>query len=217
MHEVAYHVRCSDGTGFSATLLTPIGTAGELVVGCNREIHIPAGTANPSISPDGGGKRAIPEASCIEQRILNPEDGRPRFDSALRESWEISGRLRTHDNRTLASFNPYFQVMDPSRFFDTDLDRDMGRPIDLCFRPELIGEDRCEAVGTDDVNATNVRNADGPNWWYTDALGRNGRTEPFPGSIRQWVASHDNNGLNLHGGIIGRDRDYNGPGVRAPN
>lgn len=235
MHEVIYHVRCSEGTGFSATLLTPIGTAGELVVGCDREIHIPAGTANPSISPDGGGKRAIPEASCIEQRILNPEDGRPRFDSALRESWEISGRLRTHDNQTLASFNPYFQVMDPSRFFDTDLDRDMGRPIDLCFRPELVGEDRCEAVGTDsigwddprspfkgvrrfvDVNANRVRNADGPNVWWTDALGRNGRTEPFPGSIRQWVASRDNSGLDIHGGIIGRDRDYNGPGVRAPN
>lgn len=236
MHEVAYHIRCSDGTGFSATLLTPIGTAGELVVSCNRETHIPAGTANPSISPDGGGKRAIPDASCIQQRVLNPEDGRPRFDSALRESWEISASLRTHQNRTLASFNPYFQVMDPSRFFDASLDRDMGRPIDLCRLPELVGEDRCQAVGTDstivwddprspfkgvrrfvDVNANRVKNADGPNVWYTDALGRNGRTEPFPGSIRQWIASRDNSGIDLHGGIIGRDRDYNGPGVRAPN
>jgi len=51
LHEVAYHIRCSDGTGFSATLLTPIGTPGELVVGCDHEVHITAGTANPAISP----------------------------------------------------------------------------------------------------------------------------------------------------------------------
>lgn len=235
MHEVAYHIRCSDGTGFSATLLTPIGTPGELVVGCDRDIHIDAGTANPAISPSGGGKRAIPDASCIEERILNPDDGRPRFDSALRESWEISASLRAENNRTLVSFNPYFQVMDPSRFFDPSGTRDMGRPIDLCSRPELQGEDRCEAVGTDsigwddprspfkgvrrfvDINSNNVRNEDGPNFWYTDSLGRNGRTEPFPGSIRQWIGSRDNSGLDLSAGNIGRDRSYDGPGVRAPN
>jgi hypothetical protein len=235
MHEVAYHIRCSDGTGFSATLLTPIGTPGELVVGCDRDIHIPAGTANPSISPDGGGKRAIPETTCIEERVLNPTDGRPRFDSALRESWEISASLRTDNGQRLASFNPYFQVMDPSRFYDAAAPNAIGRPIDLCYLPGLVGEDRCETVGADsvgwdsprspfkgvrrfvDVNSNRVSNADGPNIWYTDALGRNGRTEPFPGSIRQWVASRDNEGLSLSGPVIGRSRDYDAPGVRAPN
>jgi len=235
MHEVAYHVRCSDGTGFSATLLTPIGTAGELVVGCDREIHVPVGTANPPISPDGGGKRAVPEVRCIEERVLSPADGRPRFDSALRESWEISASLRVESGRTLASFNPYFQVMDPSRYYDPAAERSMGRPVDLCYRPEIAGRDRCEEVGADsvgwddprspfkgvrrfvDVNANRVKNADGPEVWYTDALGRNGRMEPFPGSIRQWVARHDNSGLDLHGRVMGRDRDYDGPGVRAPN
>ena len=62
-----------------------------------------------------------------------------------------------------------------------------------------------------------MRNADGPNVWYTDALGRNGRTEPFPGAIRQWVASRDNQGLDISGGLIGKDRSYDAPGVRAPN
>ena len=235
MHEVAYHIRCTDGTGFSATLLTPIGTPGELVVGCDRDIHIQAGTAKPAISPNGGGKRAIPDASCVAERILNPEDGRPRFDSALRESWEISASLRAENGRTLVSFNPYFQVMDPSRFFDPDGSRALGRPVDLCALPELQGEDRCEGVGTDsvawddprspfkgvrrlvDINSNNVRNEDGPNFWYTDSLGRNGRTEPFPGSIRQWIGTRDNSGLNLSAGNIGRDRSYDAPGVRAPN
>lgn len=235
MHEVAYHIRCSDGTGFSATLLTPIGTAGELVVGCDRDVHIPAGTANPSISPDGGGKRAIPDTRCVRERVLEPEDGRPRFDSALRESWEISASLRRENGRVLASFNPYFQVMDPSRFYDTSAERALGRPVDLCYLPELSGEDRCAALAEDsvgwddprspfkgvrrfvDINGNRVRNADGPNVWYTDALGRNGRTEPFPGSIRQWIALRDNEGLDIGGGVIGRDRDYDAPGVRAPN
>jgi hypothetical protein len=234
LHEVAYHVRCSDGTGFSATLLTPIGTPGELVVGCDREVHVPAGTANPEISPDGGGKRAIPDVRCLQESVLSPEDGRPRFDRALRESWEISASLRRSDGRVLAAFNPYFQVMDPSRYYDTSAERALGRPIDLCYVPELVGEDRCEGVADGiswddprspfkgvrrfvDVNGNRVHNADGPEVWYTNALGRNGRTEPFPGAIRQWVAIRDNKGLDIGGGVIGRDRDYDAPGVRAPN
>jgi hypothetical protein len=68
-----------------------------------------------------------------------------------------------------------------------------------------------------DINSNNVRNADGPNVWYTDALGRNGSTEPFPGSIRQWIAQRDNSGFNIQAGLLGRERDYDAPGVRAPN
>ncbi|MDH3206774.1 MAG: hypothetical protein OEO79_09180 [Gemmatimonadota bacterium] len=235
MHEVAYHVRCSDRTGFSITVLTPIGTAGELVASCDRDRHIPIGTPNPPISPDGGGKRAIPDASCVQEQILNPADGRPRFDSALRESWEISVSLRTTGNRSLASFNPYFQVMDPSRFFDPNASGTVGRPIDLCYRPGVQGEDRCEGLPLDtlswddpaspfkgvrrfvDVNSNRIRNAEGPSVWYTDSLGKNGRTEPFPGSIRQWIGTHDNSNYDLHGPVIGRDRPYDAPGVHAPN
>lgn len=231
MHEVAYHIRCSDGTGFSATLLVPIGTPGELVVSCARENHVHVGVATPSISPNGGGKRAVPTRACIQDRVFGTD--RPRFDSALRESWEISARLKTVSNRTLVSFNPYFQVRDPSRFFDPALERSMGRPVDLCDQIATNDRDRCEGVapGTAwdspnspfkgvrrfvDINSNNVRNADGPTIWYTDPLGRNAQTEPFPGSIRQWVAVRDNSGLDLHGPVIG-SRSYDAPGVRAPN
>lgn len=234
LHEVVYHVRCSDGTGFSATLLTPIGTPGELVASCDRERHVPVGTAVPPISPNGGGKRAVPDVACVGEHVLRSDGERPRFDAALRESWEISASLRRENGRVLASFNPYYQVMDPSRYYDPALERSMGRPIDLCGDARVDGRDRCEGVAEDvtwddprspfkgvrrfvDVNGNNVRNADGPEIWYTDPLGRNGRTEPFPGSIRQWVAQHDNSGLDLHGLVMGRDRDYDATGVRAPN
>ncbi len=234
MHEVAYHVRCLDGTGFSATVLTPIGTAGELVVGCNRDRHIHAGDPNPLISPDGGGKRAIPDASCIEEHVRREDGSRPRFDSALRESWEISVSLRAEGRGTLVSFNPYFQVLDPSRFFDPGAGGQVGRPIELCFEDGTRGEDRCESVpdgvtwddtrspfkGTRrfvDSNSNRVKNEGGPTVWYTDPLGRRGSPDPFPGSIRQWIASHDNSGLDLHGPVLGKSRDYDAEGVHAPN
>ena len=236
MHEVVYHIRCTDQTGFSMTVLSPIGAAGELVAACDRDRHIPAGTASPPISPDGGGKRAIPDAACVQERILNPSDGRPRFDSGLRESWEMSVSVRSANGRSLASINPYFQVMDPSRFFDGAQSGNLGRPIDLCYLAGVQGEDRCEGVSSTDtiswddprspfkgvrrfvdINANRVRNADGPSVWYTDAMGRNGRTEPFPGSIRQWIATHDNTHYDLHGPTIGRNRSYDAPGVHAPN
>jgi hypothetical protein len=235
LHEVAYHIRCTDGTGFSATLLTPIGAAGEFVRACDRERHVTVGTAVPSNSPDGGGKRAVPDATCVRDLILARPDGRPRFDAALRESWEISASLRAGNGRTLVSFNPYFQVEDPSRYYDPAGEKALARPVDLCYLEPLRGLDRCEGLPADaiawddprspfkgvrrfvDINGNNVRNADGPNVWYTDPLGRNGSPEPFSGAIRQWVASRDNGGLDLHGPVIGRDRDYDAPGVRAPN
>jgi hypothetical protein len=235
MHEVVYHVRCNDGTGFSATLLTPIGTAGELVVSCDRDVRITAGTATPPNSPNGGGRRAVPDIGCVGEHVLRSDGERPRFDRALRESWEISASLRRENGRTLVSFNPYYQVMDPSRYYDPALEGAVGRPIDLCYEPGVEGRDRCDGVPAEriswndprspfkgvrrfvDVNANNIRNADGPEVWYTDPLGRNARTEPFPGSIRQWVARRDNSGLDLHGIVMGRDRSYDGPGVRAPN
>lgn len=70
-----------------------------------------------------------------------------------------------------------------------------------------------------DINTLSIRNAEGPAIWYTDPLGRNGRTTPFPGSIRQFIAIIDNTrgGARMHGPSVGRDRDHGGPLVHAPN
>jgi len=236
LHEVVYHIRCTDGTAFSATLLTPIGTPGELVASCDRDRRTMVGTATPPISPNGGGKRAVPDVGCIDTHVLRSDGQRPRFDSALRESWEISASLRRANGSTLVSFNPYYQVMDPSRYHAPAAPNQLARPIDLCYDATVNRRDRCSGVPVDevlawtdprspfkgvrrfvDVNGNTIKNADGPTVWYTDPLGRNGRTEPFAGSIRQWVARRDNSGFSLHGGVMGKDRSYDGPGVRAPN
>jgi hypothetical protein len=69
-----------------------------------------------------------------------------------------------------------------------------------------------------DVNANRVRNAGGAETWYTDPYGRGGRTEPFPGSVRQWISAKDNEiGVDVNGPVVGGGRDYGGPGVHAPN
>ena len=49
--------------------------------------------------------------------------------------------------------------------------------------------------------------------------GKHGRTQPFAGSIRQFIAriNNDRGGLELAGPGIGGDRDYKGPRVHAPN
>lgn len=233
LHEVAYHIRCTDGTAFSATLLTPIGTPGELIPNCDRERPITAGTPTPPNSPDGGGIRRLPDGLCVQERLA-ASGNHPHFDGILHENWEISASLRRADGHWLVAFGPYYQVMDPSRYYDAAAERQMSRPIDLCYQPAVRGRGRCAGLADSvawndprspfkgvrrvvDVNGNHLDNADGPTVWWTDPLGRRGSPQPFPGSIRQWVARHSNKGLDLRGAVMGRDRSYDAPGVRAPN
>ncbi|UCD24931.1 MAG: hypothetical protein JSW51_03145, partial [Gemmatimonadota bacterium] len=244
MHELAYHISCTDGTEMHVTIMAIIGTPGEFVASCDRERHIVAGTAVPANSPSGGGKRAIPDRACVNEHILVGAEESSSFGSGLRESWEISQSIRAADGRRLASFNPYFQVLMPSRFYDDSMPDGVGRSIDLCYEVEANGDrtrsdvcDEATAQGTImdmlytdvrspfdgagrfvDINSNNVSNKDGPRVWYTDPFGHNGRPEPFPGSVRQFIASIDNDrGFRISGPTIGRDRDYGGSGVHAPN
>ena len=236
MHEVAYHIRCTDGTGFSATVLTPIGRAGELVASCDGDRHIRAGTPTPTNSPDGGGVRIIPDATCVQARVLRAEGttGGSDFD-ALRENWEVHARIVRDDGHTLASFDPYFQVLDPSRYFDPNAERKMARTVDLCFAVgmrarggpcrEVEGmtsvpwdDPRSPFKGVKrfvDINGNRVDNTGGE-LWYTDPLGRRASPLPFAGAIVQWIARQPDRGYNLQGPPIGRDRSYNAKGVHAP-
>ena len=244
VHELIYHFSCEDGTEIHVTMLTAIGTPGEFRRSCDRDVHITAGAPTPANSPDGGGFRAIPDRVCIEQYMLVPPDQQSNWHAALHETWETSNQIRREDGRTLASFNPYFQVRLPSRFHDPALAPAVGRPIDVCYEVTATGEragggpcddstDDGQTAGVTwddprsrfngaghfvDVNGNRLDNADGPEIWYTDAYGRNGRTQPFPGSIRQRLASVDNFiGVDAGGPTIGQDRVYAGTGVRAPN
>jgi hypothetical protein len=243
LHELIYHIRCSDRTEMHVTLMSAIGNPGEFVVSCNREQHVVVGPATPRNSPRGGGHRAIPDRTCIDRFMLVGSGRESDFESALRESWETSNSIRTAEGHTVASFDPYFQVIFPSRFYDPTRTDNVGRPIEVCYEVTAVGTrargDECDhstSSGTVtgltyndarsafngvlrfmDVNGNRIDNRDGPEVWYSDPFGRNASRTEFPGSIRQRIASIDNTGRQGHGPVIGRQRNHGGPGVHAPN
>ena len=240
LHEMVYHIRCNDGAEAHLTFMAAIGTPGEFVRSCDHEQHVTVGVATPPNSPNGGGKRIVPDLGCVQQFLVNNDGNSSDFGTGLHESWQTSNAIRTADGHTLASFDPYFQVNFPSRYYDPAQASLVGRPIDLCFLPvsrarggacqESIRNGATAGVAYDDpksafngvqrhvdVNSIHISNRNGPNVWYTDPFGRNGKPEPFPGSVRQVLSKVDNAGLRISGPAIGFGRYYGGPGTHAPN
>jgi hypothetical protein len=243
VHELAYHIACSDGTEMYVTLLTAIGKPGEFKRSCDGTI-VQAGAPTPANSPAGGGQRKIPDRECILRHLLVPAGSNSNYHSALHESWETHSVIKRADGHTLASFDPYFQVFLPSRFFDAAAPLATARPMDACYEAEGNGDrargGHCEQATaswslTDlrfddprspfngvrrkvDINSNRINNLDGPNVWYTDPYGRNAQPTPFPGAVRQWIARINNsNAFNFNGPAIGADRQYGAPGTHAPN
>ena len=242
VHEVIYHIRCTDGTEVHLTTMLPIGRAGEFTRTCDGA-RIAVGPASPANSPDGGGQRVIPDRSCVNQHVLVGQGENSSFSKGVHESWQTHIQLKREDGRSIASFDPYFQVNLPSRFHDPSLADLTGKTINLCYEVEANGDrarsSMCttatangtltDLVQTDprspfngvsrfvDLNGTRIDNADGPEVWYTDPFGKHGRTAPFPGSIRQFISRTNNSAVPFHGPRIGQDRNYGGATVHAPN
>jgi len=240
-HELQYHAKCSDGTELHFAIITTIGDFGEFVRSCDGDVHIVV--ADNSDEIHGGGRRRIPDRTCVERHILVAEGDQSSFGSGLRESWQFSQSLRAESGRQLASVGPYFNIFNPSRYYDPDAPDLIGRPIDLCYEvtsdgrraqggfcEDIVADSTVPALAWDDpqspfnganrdvdINSIHISNSDGPRVWYTDAWGRNGRTEEFPGSIRQIIATIDNEVVTPSGPSIGRDRHYGGDGVHSPN
>lgn len=244
LHELIYHAKCDDGTELHVTLLAAIGDQGAFSRACAESQVVQVGEPAPPSSPKSLGIRYIPDRGCIEQHMLVPPAERSNYDPALHERWNTYNEIVRPDGRVVAFFNPHFHVLLPSRFHDPAQASAIGRPMDVCYEVTPGGERAtggpcalATAEGTitgitfDDprsgfkgtersirLNATRISNATGPDVWYTDAMGRNARTQPFAGSIRQEIARVDREvGFDYIGPIIGADRRYAGPGVRAPN
>jgi hypothetical protein len=241
VHELVYHIACNDGTAMHITMLTAIGTPGEFTRSCDNT-PVVVGLPTPLNSPKGGGHRLIPDRDCVIEHMLVGSTRNSNMSAALHESWQTSNQVRTEDGHTLASFDPYFQVPLPSRYYDPAAANVVGRPIDMCYAVEANGDRArggpcAEATGEGlilgiawddprspfngvrrkvDINGNRISNKDGPAVWFTDPYGRNGRPTPFPGSVRQVIAVV-NTALDPHGPTIGHERHYGGPGVRAPN
>ncbi|NOT07714.1 MAG: hypothetical protein HOP28_05830 [Gemmatimonadales bacterium] len=241
LHELVYHIKCTDGTQIHMTVMSAIGRAGEFTRSC-EDVAVQAGTPTPANSPDGGGHRKIPDRTCVNRFVL-VNGGNSNFSSGIHESWQTSNSLRRENGKTIVSIDPYFQVKQPSRFHDPGVADITGRVVNLCYEVEANG-DRARGGGcasatsngtlagivqTDprspfngvsrfvDINGNRVDNADGPEVWYTDPFGKHGKPEKFPGSIRQVVSRTNNSAVPFHGPRIGESRNYGGTGVHAPN
>jgi hypothetical protein len=244
LHELAYHVRCTDGTELHATLMVAFGTPGEFTRSCDKATVVAAGTPVPANSPAGSGVRFIPDRSCITDFILVPGGGFSQFSEGLYEDWVSGNYLRRGDGSQLAYFDPHFAVFAPSRYYDGGRGDLTGRSLDACYEVEPNGDraagGACSAStddgGVSDVtwddprstlnglvrevyfNQTVLNNAGGPKVWYTDPFGGHADTVAFPGSVKQKLASLDNTRpWPLESQAFGATRSYGGNGVHAPN
>lgn len=242
LHELVFHIKCSDGTELHLTEMVAIGTPGEFVTSC--DVTIPVGPPTPLNSPDGGGRRIIPDRACVDQFMLLPPGQNSDF-GAIRESWQVSGFVQKDDGDVIAHVDPYFQVLFPSRFYDPAAPNATGRLIDVCYETEANGDTAqggaCDQSTNNgqlpglafddprvvfngsqrfvDINSIRIDNLHGEQTWYTDPFGRHGSKTPFPGSIKQFVADINNDyGFNVSGPSMGFNRKYGaGNGVHAPN
>ena len=140
VHELVYHIACNDGVAMHVTMLTAIGTPGEFVRSCDGTT-VKVGPPTPLNSPKGGGQRKIPDKECVLEHMLVGATRNSNISAALHESWETHNVLRREDGSTIASFDPYFQVPMPSRFYDPAAGPTLvGRPIDMCYATETNGD-----------------------------------------------------------------------------
>ena len=86
LHEIAYHVQCSDGTEMHVTLMSAIGEPGGFTRTCDGQ-RVDVGPPVPANSPNGGGQRVIPDRTCVDQNLYVGAGQRADYNGALHESW----------------------------------------------------------------------------------------------------------------------------------
>lgn len=237
LHELVYAAKCSDGVFAYATFLTAIGDPGQFIKACVRDADVVeiVGPATPANSPNGNGKRRIPDADCIQKGKVDEEWN---TSSSIR----VAPAARTPRGALLAHFNPYFNVALPSRGYDPSIAGLVLRPMDACNAGTIAaasaGGVACRAAtarGTilgitwDDTrspfNGATRRVAinrlvlpgSASMVWYTDPFGGNARTTPFAGSVRQ-VFRGTTSGLVASAYKLGRIViELPAQGVHSPN
>lgn len=240
-HELLYAARCNDGTQLISTTMTRFGAANEFNRSCAPEDTVNTGSSSPY--PPGGGLRLIPDRACVEQYVLVPSSSSTASSDiwALYENWRSENVLRSASGDAIASFDPWFAVRNPSRYYSAP--GVVGRTLDAAWETDASDDGRANRPPWTDVAAldpfeyrdprspfdgaqrdiyigeTEVTNDAGPERWYTDPYGENGQATPFAGAICQLVSASDNSAYPpLRRRLFGRDDDYGAAnGVHAPN
>lgn len=222
LHELQYHYRNKDGRKLDIMILAAFGASGEIQLSCGDKTVVK--TADPTNNlGHGGSARFIPNATCFDPANLPYED------------WISSNHIVRPDGRDVAYFDPHFAVFNPSRYYAPGKANNLGRSVELC--QSLSGSLRYECQFVRDnpsitwdspastfkgnkremyINQNQIYNQGGPSLWYCDPYGRNASTQPFAGSIPQYIAPVQHN-QNVNSLIFGADNQHDGPGVHSPN
>jgi hypothetical protein len=245
-HELFYDTRCEDGTELHWKSLQAFGKGGHMLAGCVTKVltlfpesdETPSGTANPDLKTEQAkGSRQISDRACADT-ISNSD-----FQLWLMaETWITTlerSNKRADGRQTRVALNPYFEVANPSRFFDNNAENRLARLIDLCYGTKALAGFKCDGLRQqapsgmrfDDVRSpfngsernlrfagVTIENAGGPTNWYTDALGEHLQTQPDPAKgivLQQFIASVDNG--KFAGGPSIPSNHSKHPGLHAPN
>jgi hypothetical protein len=222
LHELQYHYRNRDGRRLDIMILAAFGRSGEILSGCgaNGGQVIQTGTPTNNL---GAGVRSIPSAECFALPHIPYED------------WLSGNHITTSNGRELAYFDPHFAVFNPSRYFRSGQADTFGRSVDACRQLSGALSAECQTVKNNPaitwdstqspfkgqkremyVNQNFITNAAGPNIWYCDAYGQNASTQPFPGSVAQYIST-SNYTQQVPSLVFGANINYNAPGLHSPN
>ena len=243
LHELVYHIKCTDGTEMHVTTMNPIGTPGSSPGPATAPASWSA-PPTPANSPSGGGQRVIPDRTCVNRFVLVPRDrtpasptaftraGRPTLRSGPRTArpWPRSiptTRSTCRAGSTIPAWrtSPAAPSASATRSSPTATGPTARRATPPPATARITGlvqtDPRSPFNGVSrfvDINGNRVDNADGPNVW----LHR---------SVREARADHDVSREHPAGRSPGpttarcrsmvrgsaSDRNYGGPGVHAPN
>jgi hypothetical protein len=138
-HELIYAQKCNDGTEVLVSMLSRFGNSNEFNQNCGLYSTV---TTQGSTLPQGdGGTRQIPDVECLKKAAASANTW------SLYELWKGENVITTggvdqgdgtvSEGTVLASFDPWFGVRDPSRYYDAALSNaeaksnGVSRPLDL--------------------------------------------------------------------------------------
>jgi hypothetical protein len=266
MHELFYYVSCNNGFQMRWRGMHLFGAAGKFDGTCGVSHNV--GTFTPATSPtlNNESSRTIPDKDCLDKTIQkviqqqpNPSAG-AEYYSNYREDWTTGFRHGLYKNGTQYldhwgqnGFNQsiyprvfeinagtYFNVMGPSRYFDSTKPNNLGRRIDMCSIPQIanlqgdcINVNNLLKQGTQvtwdhprsPFKGTNrtvhfdwvriINNTD-TKTWYSNATGTVIRPQPdaSKGITIEQIISARSNAMYYFGS---REQNFNATGVHAPN
>jgi hypothetical protein len=261
IHEVYYYSTCGADHELKLMKMVDFGKAGEFTQTCKEDRFTIITTSVDVVNklyPGSrlSGERGIPTRDCMNKEFLVPQG---KWSMNLYEAWTSNMNITKADGTKLTDgIDLLFDVNNAVRFFDPTKPNNLGYSMDLCYEIEPNGDTyrggpcdiatnygAIKGIKWDDPRTAfkgtsrgvyfkpgDIRNSGGSTVWYTDPFGRNAKTTPFAGSIKQfvlnttvdWTSRAKSKGVsNITPTVINRQCNkagevcYNHPTIHGPN